>query len=91
MGRNFAEDLAGMTSLPISEMLAIHLASNHYPPVPVSMVEACLEAISLANQGDSGALVELPEGVTWRGETHAPAYAIVEAHHLEPWLEYDYE
>jgi hypothetical protein len=28
----------------------------------------------------------LPAPSTWRGEKSAPAWAIAEAHHLEPWL-----
>jgi len=90
MGHNFAEDLAGMT-LPLEEAIGIHLRSNHYPPVPLSMVTPCIEAIDLCNAGDGGELVDLPEGISWKGEAQAPAYAIVEAHHLEPWVSFDYE
>jgi hypothetical protein len=38
--------------------------------------------------------IELPEGVLWRGETYAPAWAIIESHHLESWCtesDEDYE
>ena len=31
----------------------------------------------------------MPEGVTWRGETYAPAYAVIESHHLEAWCSED--
>jgi len=27
----------------------------------------------------------LPKGVYWKGETYAPAWAIIEQHHLESW------
>ena len=89
MGRNFAEDLAsGDLQLSLEDQIGIHLSSNHYPPVPQSMVTPCIEAIELCNAGDQGELVDLPDGILWKGEPQAPAYAIVEAHHLEPWIEY---
>ena len=86
MGHNFASDLA--ETLPLNQALGIHLRSNHYPPVPLAMVEPCIEAIDKCNEGDSGALIDLPNGILWKGEPQAPAYAIVEAHHLDPWIQY---
>ena len=91
MGINFANDLAEMDTLTPEQAIGIHLQSNHYPPVPLSMVEPCLEAIQRSNEGDAGALIDLPEGVFWKGEPQAPAYAIVEGHHLEPWITFDFE
>jgi len=86
MGRTFAEDLSTM-NMPMADSIAIHLQSNHYPPVPLSMVEPCVEAIDLVNSGDGKELVELPSPITWKGQSSAPAYAIVEAHHLDSWIE----
>jgi hypothetical protein len=51
------------------------------------MVEPCIEAIDLVNSGDGKELVELPLPITWKGQSSAPAYAIVEAHHLDSWIE----
>ena len=85
MGATFAHDLAG-TDLDIRQQLAYHLQGNHYPPVPVSMVGPCLDAIDACNDEDYQRLIELPEGVYWRGETSAPASAIAEAHHLDSWI-----
>jgi len=31
-------------------------------------------------------LIEMPEGVSYRGESFAPAHAIVDQHHLHAWL-----
>lgn len=86
MGSLTAMDLAS-GELSLEDSIRIHLVSNHYPPVPVSMVPACIESINLVNDGDYNAKVQLPEGISWRGLTEAPAYAIVESHHLEFWLE----
>ena len=73
--------------LDMETQIGIHLSSNHYPPVPKSMVKPCIEAIDAVNDlGLWNALIELPEGVTWRGRTTAPAHALIEAHHLDAWL-----
>ena len=87
MGNNLALDLATST-LGLRNALSIHLTSNHYPPVPTEMVEPCVLAIEAMN--DERRSITLPEGVLWRGQTTAPAWAIVEGHHLEAWLA-DYE
>ncbi len=33
--------------------------------------------------------IEMPEGITYKGKTHAPAWAIIEQHHLDAWLPQD--
>lgn len=80
----------GMAEQDISLETAMlwHLGSNHYPPV-TEMVPACIEAIELARERDWDALVELPEGCSYRGSSRAPVWAVVEAHHLAPWCEID--
>ena len=70
----------------LSTALTAHLQSNHYPPVPTTMVPACIEAIDLANQDDYDATVDLPEGITYKNATAAPVWAIVEAHHLQAFI-----
>lgn len=91
MGSNLAHDLAGMKDLSLDRSLAIQLRSNHYPPVPLSMIEPCKEAILAGRGEDFDRLIDLPEGISWRGNTAAPARAIIEAHHLEAWLYTDPE
>jgi len=85
MGSVYAEGLTEI-GLSLEEQILVHLTSNHYPPVPKSMVPTCIEAIDKANEGDWQDEVELPEGVLWKGETTAPVSAIVEQHHLEFWI-----
>lgn len=63
------------------------LQSNHYPPVPTTMVEPCIKAIMAVADDEGDTLIELPEGVSYRGNWNAPAYAIVEQHHLYPFVE----
>lgn len=89
MGNQLARELADNDmGISLDNALAIHLQSNHYPPVPLSMVPVCLDAIDSYNATFSGdELIELPEGVSWKGKTSAPAWAIIEAHHLDAWCD----
>jgi hypothetical protein len=72
--------------LDLETQLAYHLQGNHYPPVPLSMVQPCIDAIDAYYDEDYNKLIEMPEGVSYKGDTHAPAWAIIEQHHLEFWL-----
>lgn len=91
MGHSFGLALTE-GDLSMEAQLSIHLQYNHYPPVPQSMVPVCIEAIDAYWEDDTCRLIELPEGVTWRGSTKAPAWAIAEGHHLDPWtVDYDYD
>jgi hypothetical protein len=84
MGYTTALSLAEDLSLDAG--LAYHLQANHYPPVPVSMVEPCIQAIDAYYEEDFDREINLPEGISWRGKTSCPASAIVDAHHLDAWL-----
>ena len=87
MGNNFASDLALADNLDIESQIAIHLSANHYPPVPRSMVAPCVEAIDAVNDAGLWDLeIPMPEGITYKGLTTAPAYAIIEQHHLNAWI-----
>lgn len=88
MGSNMATELAsGMFDLDLETQLSMHLRGNHYPPVPNSMIAPCIEAINSVNDNSDWDLeIDLPEPITWRGKTSAPAHAIIEAHHLHAWL-----
>ena len=91
MGSNFANDLVTLgdlgVALDIESQIGIHLRSNHYPPVPLTMVKPCIEAIDAVNDlGLWDLEIPLPEGVLWRGLTSAPAHALISNHHLEAWL-----
>ena len=89
MGYNTALDLSNELDLEVA--LGYHLQGNHYPPVPLSMVEPCIEAIDAFYDEDYNREIALPEGVLWRGQVTAPASAIIEQHHLDAWLpEEDY-
>ena len=89
MGLQTAQELA--TILDLNSAIAMHLTANHYPPVPTSMVQPCIDAIDAYHDEDYQREIELPEGVSWRGYTYAPASALVEAHHLDAWLPHSWE
>ena len=92
MGSNMATELADKDLFPdltLSDAIGMHLRGNHYPPVPLSMVQPCIEAIEAYNEDNGSKMIKLPDGVSWRGNIEAPAYAIIEAHHLDAWLDLD--
>jgi len=84
-------ELAWLGSTSLNQAVSWHLTSNHFPPVPTSMVAPCIEAIENANAGEWDKLVQLPEGVGYKGSTSAPTYAMVEQHHLESFLDQEEE
>ena len=73
----------GELELTLEDQVGIHLRSNLYPPVPLSMVQPCVDAINAYWNEDYLAEIPLPDGVQWRGYDVAPASAIVEAHRLD--------
>lgn len=88
MGRIYAEGITE-TDLSLADQISWHLTSNHFPPIPVSMVPVCIAALDAANEEDWDRMISLPDGVGYKGLTAAPAHAIVEQHHLDPWLSQD--
>jgi hypothetical protein len=94
MGRNMSYELSNTELFPeleLEQAITIQLRSNHYPPVPYSMVPIFIEAIYAYNVGDFQREIKLPEGVLWRGQEFAPAAAIIDSHHLDAWIEYEDE
>lgn len=84
MGYSTALDMASLTD--IDQGLAWHLRANHYPPVPLEMIEPCKEAIYAYSDEDYDRQIDLPAPITWRGQSSAPARAIVDAHHLHAFI-----
>lgn len=92
MGSTQAEGLAaaideGLASLEMA--LTFHLTSNHYPPVPTAMVPVCIAAIEAYERYDNDYQIDLPEGITWRGNTQAPAWAVMDDLHLHAFVRMD--
>lgn len=92
LGADSMKEVADDMGISLRQQLSWHLTSNHYPPVPTSMIEPCIQAIEAVRWQDDARIINLPEGVLWKGNDWAPAYAIVQAHHLETWCyDEDYE
>lgn len=85
MGSNFAHDLTEL-DIDVVQQLTIHLRSNCYPPVPLSMVNPCLEAIHAYHNYQYDLEIDLPNGVLYRNKTTCPANKIIENFHLDAWL-----
>ena len=89
MGSNFATDLASMDTLSMTRQIEIHLTGNFYPPIPAFMAEACVKSIEAYWEDDADRYISMPEGVLYKGMSHAPAWAIIEQHRLHPWIQED--
>jgi hypothetical protein len=78
------------TVLDLETQILYHLKGNHYPPVPAEMVTPCIEAIDAYHEEDYDRMIDMPKvgdfQILYRGNTQAPARAIVSQHHLEFWL-----
>lgn len=86
MGRANLEGMIS-TGLSLRATLSWHLTSNHYPPVPTSMIDPCIAAINAINDGEHQRMIALPDGISYKGSSSAPAAAIAEAHHLAAFIE----
>lgn len=104
MGYMSAYDAASLADagelMDFNQALELHLASNHYPPVPVTFVPACKQAINtmiIASHAAeklgqevvfeqlSKTMIEIPNG------TSMTVLEIVEALHLEAFIDYELE
>jgi hypothetical protein len=86
VGLSTAIDLSQNLEISLEDAIGMHLQGNHYPPVPLIMVAPCIEAIDAYYEEDFNKEIEMPEGVSYKGKTTAPAWAIIEQHHLNAWL-----
>jgi len=89
MGYNTALGIAENGAITMEQQLAWHLQGNHYPPVPLSMIQPCIDAIDAYWEDDFDREIPMPEGVSYKGFDVAPAWAIIEQHHLNAWCESD--
>lgn len=82
-----SELIAG-AQLSLFEKLDYHLRGNIEPPVPKTMVPVALEAIWLDSYGFDWdeTEVQLPQGSRYFGKQQASIRAIIEGHHLQPFL-----
>lgn len=79
------------TVLDLETQILYHLKGNHYPPVPAEMVAPCIEAIDAAYDEDLNRMIDMPKvgdfQILYKGATQAPAWAIIEQHHLDTFID----
>ena len=92
MGRATAEAISEL-DIDLKQQIEIHLTSNFYPPIPRFMAQACVDALNAYWEQNTKRMINMPEGVLYKGSTSAPAWAVVEQHKLWAWLdeEEDYD
>ena len=92
MGRQTAEVISEL-DMPLQKQIEMHLSTNFYPPIPRFMAQACVDALNAYWEEDINRMIDMPEGVFYKGSTSAPAWAVVDQHRLSSWLdeEEDYE
>ena len=88
MGRQLAESISGF-DIPLLNQIELHLTSNFYPAVPRFMAQTCVDALNALWEEDVDRMIDMPKGVSYKGSTSAPAWAIVEQHRLDSWLDSD--
>ena len=66
----------------LNTAVSMHLTSNCFPPVPQYMVPVAVEAIEKVVDEETYAMIELPNGVTFRNETSVRAIDVVDCLHL---------
>lgn len=81
-----------LASSGLAKAVTRHLTHHLLPPVPESMVPACIQALGLVKRGEADQLVALPEGVTYADQAGspvalgAPAREVVRQHSLSNFL-----
>lgn len=85
MGSLQAQEFAELAD--IDTALHWHARGNHYPPLTPNLIPVWKEVIKWVNEGKSvDQTFALPREVSWKGNNSAPAWAIIEGHHLAPWI-----
>jgi len=83
----------GLCSLEVA--VQAHLQSNCYPPLPARMARACLYAIKNVEMGKEQRRVLLPEGMEYglggKASRLIPSWRLVEAAHLDAFVQYKEE
>lgn len=63
MGSNFVAEIQDTDLFPnvtLRDAVGMHLRGNCYPPIPIEMVDVCIEAIHAYEDGDYYRMLTLP-------------------------------
>ena len=84
MGRMALEGMLEQASE--DQALRWHLSSNHFPPLPESLIPVAKRAIQAARRGQWSMKITLPEEFTWKGQSTAPVSACITEWHLDAFI-----
>lgn len=87
MGTMTALAISQSDEMTLEQQIGLHFAANCYPPIPAIMIEPSIEAIDAMIDDEPDRLIDLPDGVSFRGYAYCTAYDIVDGHHLWSWVE----
>lgn len=77
MGAKLAQEIAE-SPLTLEEKLSWHLNGNLYPPMPDSLIPVCVEAITLAENGeDLHKVLTLPDPIKRAGKSEITAKQLI--------------
>ena len=85
MGRLSAEDMLNHADRETA--LRWHLQSNHFPPVPLSMLRVARVSIACMESEDWDVKIPLPAGVLYHGQSVVSAIDACRALHLDVFIE----
>jgi hypothetical protein len=74
----------------LAKAVSIHFVSNCYPPVPNKMLSTALKAIENCATENPEELIQLPEGVSYKGSTEVSSWDVVEGLHLDAFVDFLY-
>lgn len=63
-------------------VLEWHMRYNHHPPLDTALTDACLAALEALREDDLDRIIEMPDGVQYRGQDAATAAEIAESANL---------
>ena len=87
MGRLYAEGIRE-TETSLEQQLAWHFTGNCYPPVPLQMIPVAVAAIeAIVSDGEWDRMIDLPEGVSFRGSDQVRAADVADQFRLDAWLD----
>jgi hypothetical protein len=79
------------SDLSLEQQLSWHFSANCYPPVPSLMIPVAVEAIEAVHEDGWDTILDLPEGVSFRGATSVSAGDVIDGLHLHAFIDTDEE
>jgi hypothetical protein len=80
----YTQALEILNLITLEQDIRWNLENNYYPRVPDVMIPIAIKAVILCRNDQFNKILEVP--IEHRMGWMVPAYVIVEAYHLEPWV-----